>query len=163
LENTCGHHIAMADDAALLHELDAYLIAADLPDLTNPQKSVMMKGIYCVKDRAKTLPELIEKSHFMLVSRPIQMDEASAKSLDSVSRGILKSLTPRLQSASWTKAVLESILPEIAAENGIGFGKLAAPIRAAMAGRSATPSVYDMMLVIGQEETIARLMDAMAE
>jgi glutamyl-tRNA synthetase len=163
LENTCGHHIAMADDAALLHELDAYLIAADLPDLTIPQKSVMMKGIYCVKDRAKTLPELIEKSHFMLVSRPIQMDEASAKSLDSVSRGILKSLTPRLQSASWTKAVLESILPEIAAENGIGFGKLAAPIRAALAGRSATPSVYDMMLVIGQKETIARLTDAMAE
>jgi glutamyl-tRNA synthetase len=53
-------------------------------------------------------------------------------------------------------------LNHAAAENGIGFGKLAAPLRAALAGRSATPSVYDMMLVIGQDETIARLEDAAA-
>jgi glutamyl-tRNA synthetase len=95
-----------------------------------------------------------------LTSRPVVADEASAKSLDAVSRGILKTLTPRLQNVSWTKAVLEPILNDAAAENGIGFGKLAAPLRAALAGRSATPSVFDMMLVIGQDETIARLNDA---
>jgi glutamyl-tRNA synthetase len=71
-------------------------------------------------------------------------------------------LTPRLQNASWTKDALEPILNEIAAENGIGFGKLAAPLRAAIAGRSVTPSVYDMMLTIGREETVARLSDASA-
>jgi glutamyl-tRNA synthetase len=69
-------------------------------------------------------------------------------------------LTPRLQTVSWTKEVLEPILAEIAAAHGIGFGKLAAPLRAALAGRSVTPSVFDMMLVIGQDETIARLKDA---
>jgi len=57
---------------------------------------------------------------------------------------------------------LESILNDAASENGIGFGKLAAPLRAALAGRTATPSVFDMMLVIGRDETIARLTDAAA-
>jgi glutamyl-tRNA synthetase len=160
LENTCGHHMAMMDDAALLHELVGFMAAADLPALSEAQKTLLEKGLYCVKDRAKTFHELLDKAEFMLASRPIAPDEASAKALDTVSRGILQTLTPRLQNASWTKLDLEPILTEVAAENGIGFGKLAAPLRAALAGRSATPSVYDMMLVIGQDETIARLNDA---
>jgi glutamyl-tRNA synthetase len=160
LENTCGHHMAMMDDAALLHELVGFMAAADLPALSEAQKTLLEKGLYCVKDRAKTFHELLDKAEFMLASRPIAPDETSAKALDTVSRGILQTLTPRLQNASWTKLDLEPILTEVAAENGIGFGKLAAPLRAALAGRSATPSVYDMMLVIGQDETIARLNDA---
>ena len=160
LENTCGHHIAMAENAALLHELDGYLVAANQPALTVTQRDLLSRGLYCVKDRAKTFSELLEKAQFALTSRPVAVDEAAAKNLDSVSRGILKSLTPRLQNVSWTKEALEPILNDAAAENGIGFGKLAAPLRAALAGRTATPSVFDMMLVIGREETIARLTDA---
>lgn len=159
LENTCGHHIAMAEDAALLHELQAYLVAAGRDALTAAQADLLLRGMYCVKDRAKTFPDLLEKAQFMLTSRPVVADEAAAKALDTVSRGILKSLTPRLQNVSWTKQALEPILNDAAAENGIGFGKLAAPLRAALAGRTATPSVFDMMLVIGQDETIARLTD----
>ncbi|WP_435258413.1 glutamate--tRNA ligase [Thioclava sp. FR2] len=162
LESTCGWHISHADDAALLHELEAYLAAADLPALTGKQRDLLSRALYCVKDRAKTFPELIDKAHFALISRPVLADEAAAKNLDSVSRGILNELTPRLRNASWTKEVLEPILNEIAAAHGIGFGKLAAPLRAALAGRTATPSVFDMMLVIGQDETIARLSDAAA-
>jgi glutamyl-tRNA synthetase len=160
LENTCGQHIAMTDDAALLQELTAFLAAAKLPPLTEDQKTLFSQGMYCVKERAKTFFELIDKAQFMLAVRPLVPDEAAAKSLDTVSRGILNSLTPRLQDVSWTRDSLEQILTQTAADNGIGFGKLAAPLRAALAGRSATPSVYDMMLVIGQEETIARLNDA---
>ncbi len=160
LENTCGHHMAMTDDAALLHELEGFLQAAGRPALTEAQRDRLSRGLYCVKDRAKTFPELLEKAQFALTERPVVADEAAAKALDTVSRGILKSLTPRLQNASWTKDGLESILNNAAAENGIGFGKLAAPLRAALAGRSATPSVFDMMLVIGRDETIARLSDA---
>ena len=160
LENTCGHHMAMAENAALLHELTLYLAAAGLPALTGVQVDLMSRGMYCVKDRAKTFPELLDKAQFMLISRPVVPDEAAVKALDPVSRGILKSLTPRLQNASWTKEALEPILNQIAAQNEIGFGKLAAPLRAALAGRTATPSVYDMMLVIGQDETIARLAEA---
>lgn len=160
LENTCGHHIAMTEDAALLQELEGFLVAAGKPALAASQRDRLARGLYCVKDRAKTFPELIEKAQFALASRPVAPDEAAAKNLDTVSRGILKSLTPRLQNASWTKEGLETILNDAAAENGIGFGKLAAPLRAALAGRTATPSVFDMMLVIGRDETIARLEDA---
>ncbi len=162
LENTCGHHIAMAENAALLHEIEAYLVAANRPALTDAQLENLSRALYCVKDRAKTLPELLEKAQFALISRPVVPDDASAKALDTVSRGILKSLTPQLQNANWTKDALEPILNDAAAANGIGFGKLAAPLRAALAGRSATPSVYDMMLVIGRDETIARLEEAAA-
>jgi glutamyl-tRNA synthetase len=160
LENICGLHIAAGEDAALLHEIEGYLAAAARPALTAAQRDLLSRALYCVKERAKTFPELLEKAHFALTSRPILADEAAAKALDPVSRGILKTLTPRLQNASWTKEGLEPILNEIAAAHGIGFGKLAAPLRAALAGRSATPSVFDMMLVIGRDETIARLEDA---
>jgi glutamyl-tRNA synthetase len=160
LENTCGHHMAMADDAALLHELTAFLGAAGRPALSEAQVERMRLALPFLKKSAKTFPELMEKAAFLLVSRPVATEEKAAEALDTVSRGILKSLTPRLQSASWTKEALEPILTEIAAENGIGFGKLAAPLRAAIAGRTVTPSVYDMMLVIGRDETVARLSDA---
>ena len=162
LENTCGHHIAMTGDAALLHELEAFLQASGRPGLTGVQRTLFSKAMYCLKDRAKTFPELIDKAYFIMASRPVAPDEASAKSLDTVSRGILKTLTPRLQNVRWNKDSLEPLLTDVAAENGIGFGKLAAPLRAALAGRTATPSVYDMMLVIGQQESIARIADAAA-
>ena len=162
LENTCGHHMAMADDAALLHELQAYLAAAGRAPLTDTQILLMRKALPFLKSSAKTFPELIDKAGFLMNSRPMAPDVKAAEALDTVSRGILKSLTPRLQNASWTKEALEPILTGIAAENGIGFGKLAAPLRAALAGRTVTPSVYDMMLTIGREETVARLSDAAA-
>ena len=162
LENICGQHMAVAEDAALLHELQAYLASAGQPALTSGQAELLKQSLYCLKDRAKTFPELIEKAQFALASRPIVPDEAAAKALDTVSRGILKSLTPQLQSASWTKEALEVILSDAAAAHGLGFGRIAAPLRAALAGRTVTPSVYDMMLVIGRDETVARLQDAAA-
>lgn len=162
LENLCGQHIAASDDAALLHELQAYLAAAGKPALTDMQRDLLSRALYCLKDRAKTFPELIEKAHFALASRPIAPDDAAAKSLDPVSRGILRELTPRLRNVRWAKDNLEAVLTDIAAAHGLGFGKMAAPLRAALAGRTVTPSVYDMMLVIGQDETIARIEDAAA-
>ena len=162
LENLCGQHIAAGDDAALLHELEAFLAVTGAPTLTEAQRGLMLAGMPSLKDRAKTFPELIEKARYILTSRPILRDEAAEKALDAVSRGILQSLTPQLRNASWTKEDLEAILTGAAADAGIGFGKLAAPLRAALAGRTVSPSVYDMMLVIGQDETIARLEDAAA-
>lgn len=162
LENLCGQHIAATDDAALLHEIEAYLEAANLPPLSDAQRDALSRGMYCLKDRAKIFPELLEKAHFCLISHPISRDDAAAKFLDSVSRGILQELTPRLQNVNWSRDMLEAVLNEIAAAHGIGFGKLAGPLRAALAGRTVTPSVFDMMLVIGRDETIARLKDAAA-
>ena len=157
LENTCGHHMAKADDAALLHELIAFLQVSGRSALSPAQENLLLRAMYCVKDRAKTFPELLDKAQFVLESRPIVPDSAALVLLDAPARVLLKSLTLQLQNLDWTKPGLELILNETAAAHGMGFGKLAAPLRAALAGRVASPSVYDMMLVLGRDETIARL------
>jgi len=118
--------------------------------------------MYVLKTSAKTLPQLIEKARFALVSHPIERDEKTDKSLDEVSRGILRSLTPQLRDVSWDRDTLEGLLNGFAEAHETKFGKLAAPLRAALAGRAVTPSVFDMMLVLGRDETIARLEDASA-
>ena len=160
LESISGQHIATMDDAALLHDLDGYLAAAGRPALTTGQRDGLTRALPSVKDRAKTLPELLDKAHFVLTMRPILPDTAAAVALDLVARGLIGKLTPHLRNVDWTRAELEPILNAVAADAGIGFGKLAAPLRAALAGRTVTPSVYDMMLVIGRDETLARLQDA---
>jgi len=71
-----------------------------------------------------------------------------------------KTLTLQLQNVSWDRETLEGIVAKIAADAGLGLGKIAGPIRAALAGRTATPSVFDMMLILGQAESLARLEDA---
>ena len=162
LENICGQHIAVADDAALRRECEAYLAAAGLPALTSAQSSGLQAALYCLKERAKTFPELLEKAHFVLTSRPITLDDKALKNLDDVSRGMLSELTPHLQNASWNKETLEEVMNGFAAAKETKFGKLAGPLRAALAGRAVTPSVFDMMLVLGRDETLARLTDAAA-
>ncbi|SMC45374.1 glutamate--tRNA ligase [Primorskyibacter flagellatus] len=162
LENLCGQHIAAADDAALLHEIDAYLKAAEQPALTSAQRDGLGRAMYCLKDRAKTFPQLLEKAEFILAKSPIVPDEKAAGQLDAVSRGILAALTPQLQNASWSRDELEGVLSRFTEENELKFGKLAGPLRAALAGRSVTPSVFDMMLVLGRDETLVRLDQAAA-
>ncbi|MYM54044.1 glutamate--tRNA ligase [Thalassovita mangrovi] len=160
LENLSGQHIAASDDAALLHELQAFLAATGEPALSDDKVVVLRKAMYCLKTGAKTFPQLIEKAEFALADRPIQPDEKAAKNLDDVSRSILMELTPHLQNASWSRDDLEGVANQFAEARDMKFGKLAGPLRAALAGRAATPSVFDMMLVLGREETIARLTDA---
>ncbi|NNE53305.1 MAG: glutamate--tRNA ligase [Sulfitobacter sp.] len=160
LENICGQHIAVSDDAALRHECEAYLAAAALPPLTKEQKEGLERAMYCLKERSKILPELLEKGRFILASRPIESDEKAAKNLETVSHGILKELTSQLQNASWDRETLEEVMNGFAAAHDTKFGKLAGPLRAALAGRAVTPSVFDMMLVLGRDETLARLTDA---
>ncbi len=160
LANICGQHIAAADDAALLHELKAYLAAAGEAPLTETQETLLGEAMPLLKDRAKRFPELLEKARFCLVERPVDRDEKAEAQLASVSNGILSELTPRLQTASWTRDALEGEVSALAEAHGMGLGKLAGPLRAALAGRAATPSVFDMMLVLGRDETLARLKDA---
>lgn len=160
LENLCGQHIAISDDAALRQEISAYLEAAGQPALTDAQSQGLESAMYCLKDRARTFPELLEKAHFVLASRPLDRDAKAEKALASVSDGILEELTPQLQNASWVRDDLEALLNAFAEAHDTKFGKLAAPLRAVLAGRAVTPSVFDMMLILGREETLARLADA---
>lgn len=160
LENICGQHMANGDDAELLGEVAAYLRAAGQPAITISQSEGLLAALPFVKERSKTFPELIDKAHFILTERPITPDEKAQKSLDSVSRGMLSQLTRELQSATWDRDSLEAFLNDFATSQDTKFGKLASPLRAALAGRAVTPSVFDMMLVLGRDETLARLNDA---
>ena len=160
LDHLTGQHMSAGDDAALLHELQLYLAATGAEPLTEAQSERLLQAMPLVKDKAKSFAQVIEKAHFTLTSRPVRPDEKAAKALDDVSRGILRELTPRLQNASWTRGNLEAIVAETAQAHGLGLGKLAQPLRAALAGRTTSPSVFDMMLLLGREETLGRVQDA---
>ena len=160
LQNLSGQHIAVAQDAALLREINEFLLKNNQPTYDGVQSDGLLRAMYCLKDRAKTFGELLEKGHFILTSRPLDIDEKAAKNLNSVSHGILETLTPQLQNVTWSRDELEALGNRVAESLGVNFGKLAGPLRAALAGRAVTPSVFDMMLVLGREETIARLTDA---
>ena len=90
----------------------------------------------------------------------IACDEKAAKALDDAGRALLAELTPHLQNDSWSRDALEAAATAVTDAHGIGLGKLAGPLRAALAGRTATPSVFDMMVVLGRVETLARIEDA---
>ena len=159
LEHVSGYHIAQMNDAVLLSELAAYLEASGAPALTPGQIAWLEPVLPALKAKAKTLPALLEQGHFALISRPVEIEDKTAAALDSVSRGILRELTAALQHASWGRDELEATAKQIGESHGLGLGKVAAPLRAALAGRSSTPSVFDMMLALGRDETLARLQD----
>ena len=157
LQFLSGQHLKNSDDAALLHETLQFLTKVKKKSLSEDKIQLLNKGLYCLKDRVKTLSELIEKASFILYSRPIEMSPDARLSLDETGLAMLEALTPHLQNATWTREELEQICNNIAESFGVKFGKLASPIRSALSGQTKTPSVFDMMLVLGRNETIARL------
>ena len=163
LQNLSGQHIARADDAALLQEILAYREKSDMGPLTDEVTEGLGRALYCVKDRAKTFGELLDKAEFILVQRPLYIEEKAQKQLNSVSRSILETLTPQLHNVTWSREALEALVNQVAETHEVGFGKVAGPLRAALAGQSVTPSVIDMMLVLGRDESVARLNDAKAQ
>ena len=163
LENLSSKHIAAASNAALLQDITNYQSANGAPPFTDAQLQGLDTAMYCLKERAKTIPELLEKARFILQTRPISIDEPAQATLDTVFIGILQSLTPQLQNVTWSREYLEALFHEFVGSYELKFGQLAAPLRAALAGRKASPSVYDMMVLLGRDETIARIKDAIAE
>ncbi|MGR3292160.1 MAG: glutamate--tRNA ligase, partial [Paracoccaceae bacterium] len=159
LENLCGQHMAVTDDTALVAETTAFLAATGQHRLTDAQAAGLQRAMYCLKERSKTFHQLIEKAQFVLADRPIDYDEKSIASLDFASRNLLRELTPHLQTASWNRDTLETVVADFATANDTKLGKIAQPLRAALAGRSVSPSVFDMMLVLGRDEALARLAD----
>ncbi len=115
LENVSGHHIAAAETGVLLPQIDAWLAAADHPALTSAQRDGLARAMYCLQDRAKTIPELIEKAHFVLSQRPIAPDQAAEKLLTAEGRRLLVDLTPQLQNVTWLKDGIEAALTAFAA------------------------------------------------
>ena len=159
LQNLSGQHIAASDDAALLQEMLNFLTLSNDDDLHQIVESHLRPALYCLKERAKTFPELIEKAAFILRNRPIELDKKMERNINNASLDMLKTLTPQLQNVSWSRTALEALTSQVAEAHGVNFGKLAGPLRAALAGQAVTPSVFDMMLILGRDESIARLSD----
>jgi glutamyl-tRNA synthetase len=161
LENLSGQHMRAANDVHLLAELEAYAIRYRGRGFTEAQRAALLKAMPGMKERSKTLVELLEMGRFVLGARPFEPDEKAAKHLDSVSRGMLARLTSHLRNASWTAPDLEAEVRRFAEGEGLSLGKVAQPMRVALTGRTISPSVFDMMEILGPDESLARLEDCL--
>jgi glutamyl-tRNA synthetase len=112
-----------------------------------------------LKERAKTLQDLVAGAAYVIAERPLAPDEKAAKLLDADARAVLAKLVPLLESVNWTVPALETAVKAFAEEGGLKLGKVAQPLRAALTGRSVSPPVFDVMVVLGREEALARIRD----
>ncbi len=118
---------------------------------------IAMPGL---KERAKTLVELINGADFLFADRPLPLDEKAQKLLDAEGRQRLADMLPKLEAAGhWKASELEEIVRTYAEATGAKLGKVAQPLRAALTGKAVSPPVFDVMAVLGREEALARIRD----
>ena len=161
LENLSGQHIRAMEDARLLSEVEGFLASQNRPELTDTEKGMMLAAMPGMKERAKTFIELLDMARFILSGEDLGPDEKSQKTLRNVSRSMLERLTSRLQHASWSASDLETVVREFSEAESLGMGKVAQPLRVALTGRTVSPSVFDMMEILGREESLRRIRDCM--
>ena len=159
LSNISKLHIANTDNAALLHELIEYLSVVDQPRLSQVQLDGLLRSLNFTKTSVKSFPELLEKNSFILKRRPIDLDADVVEKIAEFPFNIIKILTPQLQNVRWERDILEELLNSVSEQLELKFRTVAPVLRAALAGSSKTPSVFDMMMVLGREETIERLIE----
>ncbi len=168
LEDLNGHYIRNADDQELLLRIEDLLpylpggaaITERLDANTRAKLLIAMPGL---KERAKTLIELIHGAEFLFADRPLALDEKAQKLLDAEGRQRLAELLLKLEAASgWSAAELEEIVRTYAEAAGAKLGKVAQPLRAALTGKSVSPPVFDVMAVLGRDEALARIRDQAA-
>jgi glutamyl-tRNA synthetase len=110
-----------------------------------------------LKPRAKTLVELLEKADFLLADGVPSLDKTAAAALTQIARGWLRGLLPILETSDWTVPALEGHARDFAEREGIKLGDIAQPLRAALTGRTASPPVFDVLAVLGREESLTRI------
>lgn len=159
LENLSGQHIRAAEDAALLAEIEAFIATQQMTPFTELERARMLQAMPGLKERARTIPQILSMAEFILGKRPFSPDEKAAKILASVPHGMLGRLTSRLQNATWNSTNLEAAVRDFAEAESLGLGKVAQPVRIALTGRTVSPGVFDMLEILGREESLARLED----
>ncbi len=116
-----------------------------------------------LKERAKTLIELIVAARYLFVARPLDMDEKAAKLLEGDARKHLAALHERFAALdAWEAPALEAATRAYAEEAGVKLGGVAQPLRAALTGRTTSPPIFDVLHVLGREESLARIVDQAA-
>jgi len=152
-------------DIALAREVSAVL--PDLKSGADLSLRFEAKGwdrfaaaIPSLKERARTLAELLSGALYLVAERPLALDEKATKLIDAEARLLIGGLLPQLEaSPSWTASELEKAVRTHAETTGAKLGKVAQPLRAALTGRTVSPPVFDVMAVLGRDEALARLRD----
>jgi glutamyl-tRNA synthetase len=168
LESLNGHYIRQSDDAALLASLEQVLphlaggnaLAAKLTPELRTQLLAAMPGL---KERAKTLVELVDGASFLFAERPLKPDDKAAALLTPQARALLRDLlTEFTQVDPWTPQTTEAAVRAFAERAGVKLGGVAQPLRAALTGRSTSPGIFEVLAVLGKDESLARLHDQAA-
>ncbi len=165
LEALNGQYMRATDSdeltGALLRTLPHLPGGPELAERLNEQKTGQLRAAMPgLKERAKTLVELVDAAEFIVAKRPLPLDEKADQLLDDMARNLLSDLQPKLEAVNdWNASTLEQAVRGFAEENELKLGKVAQPLRAALTGRAVSPGVFDVMLVLGQKETLARLSD----
>ena len=165
LENLNGHYIRQSDDQALVTlfaDVLKYLpekadIAAKLDDATRKQLLRAMPGL---KERAKTLVDLVDGAGFIFADRPLSIDPKGAALLTPEARRLIGRLREALAGvADWSATTTEAAMRAFAEQNGLKLGSVAQPLRVALTGRTTSPGIFDVLAVLGRDECLARLQD----
>ena len=168
LADVNGHYIRQASESELLRRLKDLLPHLDngaeiAAGFDRVGRDKLAAALPTLKERAKTLLDLIEGSAYLTAGRPLALDDKAAKLLDAEARGTLAKLLPRLQAtADWTVPALEAAVRTFVDETGLKLGKVAQPLRAALTGRTVSPPVFDVMAILGRDEALARIRDQAA-
>ena len=154
LEHINGHYIRAADDARL-----AALVLGRLAQDTAGER-LLTEAMPALKVRAKDLNELADGARFLFAARPLAMDDAAAALLDGGSDDLLSRLHVALSGVSeWTIEAIEAAVRDVSDVAGVKLGKVAQPLRAALTGRTTSPGIFDVLHLLGRDESLARIAD----
>ncbi|WP_353229277.1 glutamate--tRNA ligase [Novosphingobium sp.] len=155
LLNLNGHYMRLADDARLTGLITQRLSLTDAAQI-----SLLATAMSVLKVRAADLNELADGARFLFAQRPITPDDKAAALLTADARTILTNALDCLEQApDWTAEALETAVKALAADLGLGLGKLAQPLRAALTGQTTSPGIYDVLVLLGRDEAISRIRD----
>ena len=158
LENLNGHYMREADDARL-----AALVAPRL-NLDAAGTALLTRAMPELKSRAHDLNQLAEGAEFLFAVRPLAIDDKAAALLSEEARGHLHIVHGALsQLDSWTHDSTDAAVREVAEATGLKLGKLAQPLRAALTGKTTSPGIFDVLALLGKDESLARISDQMLE
>ena len=160
LDNLNGHYIRERDDASLAAEVAPRLEALLGRPLDAAARRRLEAGMPGLKPRAKTLVDLAENARFYVAPRPLEVTPEAEKLLSDEARQRLARLAPRLRALpDWDEAVLETAVRGFAEDEGGKLGQVAQPLRAALSGSKTSPGIFEIMVVLGREETLGRIAD----
>ena len=160
LDNLSGHYIRIAADERLCDLVAQRLEKILGQPLSGSHRARLLRAMPELKLRPKTLADLAANAVFLVKPRPIRADERASKLLTSETRRRLAALLQLLDRTVWQSAALEASIREFAAEHRINLASVAQPLRAALTGSTASPGIFEVMEVLGREETLGRIADA---